>query len=140
MARTLALTSSVSRLPPGPSSVSVIGTADLKVIATIRFEVKGLRASDITPVGIVLSRDGRRAFVTLGQANRVAFVDVATRQVTDTVLVGKRAWNVSLDKAGQKLWVVNGLSDDVTVVDVASAKALKSIPVGRVPYAALLVE
>jgi len=78
--------------------------------------------------------------VALGQANHVAFVDVAGRKVTDQVLVGKRAWNVSLNKAGTQLWVVNGLSDDVTVVDVAKAKAIKSIPVGRVPYAALLVE
>ena len=122
------------------ASVSVIDTKDLKVVATVRFDIKGLRAADITPVGIVLSHDGKRAFVSLGQANRVAFVDVATRQVTDTVLVGKRAWNVSLSRNGQRLWVVNGLSDDVTVVDVASAKAIKSIPVGRVPYGALLVE
>ena len=50
------------------------------------------------------------------------------------MLVGKRAWNVALDKAETQLYVVNGLSDDVTVVDVASAKALKTVPVGRVPY------
>ena len=45
-----------------------------------------------------------------------------------------------LNKAQNRLWVVNGLSDDITVVDVAGAKAVKSIPVGRVPYGALLVE
>jgi YVTN family beta-propeller protein len=56
------------------------------------------------------------------------------------VLVGKRAWNVHLNRAGDRLWVVNGLSDDITVVDVPAAKAIKSIPVGRVPYGALLVE
>jgi len=87
-----------------------------------------------------MSKDGKRAFVALGQANHVAFVDVAARKVTDLVLVGKRAWNVSLNKAGDRLWVVNGLSDDVTVIDVTTAKAIKSIPVGRVPYGALLVE
>ncbi len=61
-------------------------------------------------------------------------------QVTNLVLVGKRAWNVALDKSGARLWVVNGLSDDVTVVDVAAAKAIKSIPVGRVPYGVVIVE
>ena len=122
------------------ASVSIISTADWSVVGTINFEVKGARASDITPVGLKLSADGKRAFVALGQANHVAFVDVAARKVTALALVGKRAWNVSLDKAEQRLWVVNGLSDDVTVVDVASAKAIKSIPAGRVPYGALLVE
>jgi PQQ-dependent catabolism-associated beta-propeller protein len=122
------------------SSVSIVSTADHSVIATLKFQVKGARAQDITPVGLQMTRDGKRAFVALGRANHVAFVDVATRQVTDLVLVGKRAWNVALDKAEKRLFVVNGLSDDITVVDVAGAKALKSIPVGRVPYGVVVVE
>jgi PQQ-dependent catabolism-associated beta-propeller protein len=122
------------------SSVSIVSTADHSVIGEIKFAVKGARAEDISPVGITMSRDGKRAFVALGRANHVAFIDVAARKVTDLVLVGKRAWNVTLDKAEQRLWVVNGLSDDVTVVDVAGAKAIKSIPVGRVPYGVAIVE
>ncbi|WP_422823795.1 PQQ-dependent catabolism-associated beta-propeller protein [Variovorax robiniae] len=122
------------------ASVSIIDTATQAVTATINFEVKGARAEDISPVGVVMTRDGKRAFVALGRANHVAFVDVAQRKVTNLVLVGKRAWNVALDKAEARLFVVNGLSDDVTVVDVAGAKALKSIPVGRVPYGLVVVE
>ncbi len=122
------------------SSVSIVATADHSVVGEIKFAVKGARSEDITPVGITMTRDGKRAFVALGKANHVAFVDVAGRKVTDLVLVGKRAWNVSLDKAEQRLWVVNGLSDDVTVIDVAEAKALKSVPVGRVPYGVVIVE
>ncbi len=122
------------------SSISIVSTADHSVIATLKFQVKGARAQDITPVGLQMSRDGKRAFVALGRANHVAFVDVAARKVTDLVLVGKRAWNVTLDKAEKRLFVVNGLSDDLTVVDVAGAKALKSIPVGRVPYGVVVVE
>lgn len=122
------------------ATVSIVSTASHEVIGTLKFEVKGARAEDITPVGIQMSADGKRAFVALGRANHVAFVDVAARKVTDLVLVGKRAWNVTLDKAGQRLYVVNGLSDDITVVDVAGAKAVKSIPVGRVPYGLVIVE
>jgi len=122
------------------ASVTVLSTQDYSTMATIKFEVKGVRAADITPVGITMTRDGKRAFVALGKANHVAFVDVATRQVGALVLVGKRAWNVALDKAEARLLVVNGLSDDLTVVDVAAAKALKTIAVGRVPYMALVVE
>lgn len=122
------------------TSVSIISTADHSVVGTIKFEVKGARAEDITPVGITMTKDGKRAFVGLGKANHVAFVDVAARKVTGLVLVGKRAWNVTLNKAESQLWVVNGLSDDVTVVDVAGVKAIKSIPVGRVPYGVVIVE
>jgi PQQ-dependent catabolism-associated beta-propeller protein len=122
------------------ASVSIVSTADHSVIGTLGFEVKGARREDITPVGILMTPDGKRAFVALGRANHVAFVDVAARKVTNLVLVGKRAWNVALDKAGARLFVVNGLSDDVTVVDVAAAKPIKSIPVGRVPYGVVIVE
>ncbi len=122
------------------ASVTVLSTKDYSTVATINFEVKGVRAADITPVGITMTRDGQRAFVALGKANHVAFVDVATRKVGALVLVGKRAWNVALDKAEARLLVVNGLSDDLTIVDVAGAKALKTIAVGRVPYMALVVE
>lgn len=122
------------------ASVSIVSTATHTVVGTLKFEVKGARAQDITPVGILMSRDGKRAFVALGKANHVAFVDVAARKVSNLVLVGKRAWNVALDKAEGKLFVVNGMSDDVTVVDVAGAKAIKSIPVGRVPYGVAIVE
>ena len=122
------------------ASVSIIDTATRAVTGTLKFQVKGARSEDITPVGIQMSRDGKRAFVALGRANHVAFVDVPQRKVTDLVLVGKRAWNVTLDKAEARLYVVNGLSDDVTVVDVAAAKPIKSIPVGRVPYGLVVVE
>ncbi len=122
------------------ASVSIVNTADHSVAGTLKFQVKGARAEDITPVGITMTRDGKRAFVALGKANHVAFIDVAGRKVTDLVLVGKRPWNVTLDKAEVRLYAVNGLSDDVTVVDVAGAKPIKSIPVGRVPYGLVVVE
>ena len=122
------------------ASVSIVSTATHEVTDTLKFEVKGARAEDITPVGIQMTSDGKRAFVGLGRANHVAFVDVPSRKVSSLVLVGKRAWNVTLDKAQARLYVVNGLSDDVTVVDVAGAKAIKSVPVGRVPYGLVIVE
>jgi PQQ-dependent catabolism-associated beta-propeller protein len=122
------------------ASVTVIDTQQHKVIETITFEVKGARKEDITPVGITMSRDGKRVFVGLGKANHVAFVDAATRKVTNLVLVGKRPWSVALDKAETTLYVVNGLSDDLTIVDVAGAKPLKSVKMGRVPHTVLVVE
>lgn len=122
------------------ANVAIVSLPDHQVLGHLAFEVRGVRAADITPVGILMSPDGKTAFVALGRANHVAFVDVATRQVRELVLVGQRAWNLATDKAGTRLLVVNGLSDDLTVVDVAKARALKSIPVGRVPYGVVVVE
>lgn len=122
------------------ASVTVIDTRKLDVLGTIAFEVKGARKTDITPVGLTMTRDGKRAFVGLGRANHVAFVDVATRKVTDLVLVGKRAWGLGLDAAERTLVVANGLSDDLTIVDIASAKPLKTVRAGRVPHSVVVVE
>ena len=120
------------------SSVSIISLADLAVVGTVRFEVKGMRPDDVTPVGLMPSRDGRTMYVGLGRANHVAFVDVASRKTSQLVLVGKRAWGMALNRDGSRLFVVNGLSDDMTVVDTARAQALKTIPVGRVPHTVVI--
>jgi PQQ-dependent catabolism-associated beta-propeller protein len=119
-------------------SVSVIRTADHTVQATIAFLPQGMRAEDVTPVGMALSPDGRTAYVGLGRANHVAAVDVATRRVTGYVLVGKRAWGLAVSRDGKRLYVANGLSDDMTVVDTASFKALRTIKVGRVPHTVVI--
>lgn len=116
------------------SSVSVISLPALAVVATVVFEVPGMRPDDITPVGLVPSRDGRTMYLSLGRANHVAFVDVASRKTLQRVLVGRRAWGLALNRDGSRLFVVNGLSDDLTVIDTAQARALKTVAVGRVPH------
>ncbi|WP_372657088.1 beta-propeller fold lactonase family protein, partial [Hydrogenophaga sp.] len=120
------------------ASVSVIGTRDHRVQKRLAFEVKGMRSADITPVGMVLSPDGKTLWVALGRANHVAEVDVATRTVRRYVLVGKRAWGLAVHPDGRLLYVSNGLSDDMSIVDTASGKAVRTVPVGRVPHSVLV--
>ncbi len=115
-------------------TVSIIDRADHTVKHEIRFEVKGFRPNDITPVGMVMTRDGKTAWIGLGRANHVARIDVASRKVESLVLVGKRAWGLALNGDESLLFVANGLSDDVSVVDTSAAKALRSVKVGRVPH------
>ena len=87
--------------------------------------------------GMLMSGDGKTAWVALGRANHVAEVDVATRSVRGLALVGKRAWGLALNKEGTRLYVANGQSDDMTIIDTASRKALKTVPVGREPHSIL---
>lgn len=114
--------------------VTIIDRAKFAVAGKIEFLPPGMRKSDVTPVGMTMTRDGKTAFVALGRASHVAVVDVATRKVDSYVLVGKRAWGVTLSRDDRTLFVANGLGDDVTIVDVRSRKATQSIPVGRVPW------
>ncbi len=118
--------------------VSIIDPATHKVTKTIKFQPKGFREEDVTPVGIAMSSDGKTAIVGLGGANHIAFVDVASHEIQDYVLVGKRAWNVTFNRDNSLLYVVNGLSDDISVVDVASRKVVKSMPIARVAHTVLI--
>jgi YVTN family beta-propeller protein len=65
-------------------------------------------------------------------------VDLATREVRNTVLVGKRAWGLALHPDGKTLYVANGMSDDMTLIDTLAGKAIRTVPVGRVPHSVLV--
>lgn len=119
-------------------SVSILRTADHTVQGTIGFRPQGMRAEDVTPVGMALSPDAKTAYVGLGRANHVAVVDVASRQVKGYVLVGRRAWGLALSRDGRRLYVANGLSDDLSIVDTQAMKAVKTLAVGRVPHSVVV--
>ena len=93
-----------------------------------------MRKSDVTPVGLAMTKDGQTAYVTLGHAAHVAVVDVPTRAVQGYILVGKRSWGITLSRDEKLLYVANGFGDDITIIDAKSRKAIISIPVGRVPW------
>ncbi|MDO5288019.1 MAG: PQQ-dependent catabolism-associated beta-propeller protein [Pseudomonadota bacterium] len=120
------------------ASVTILDPNTYAIKKTIEFKVPGMRESDITPVGMVMSADGKTMWVGLGRANHVAEVDVASASVRNLILAGKRAWGVALHPDGKTLYVVNGLSDDMTMIDTATSKATKTVPVGRVPHAVIV--
>jgi YVTN family beta-propeller protein len=120
--------------------VSIIDRQKFVVTGKIEFLPPGMRKSDVTPVGLTMTKDGKTAYVTLGHANHVAVVDVPTRKVLAYVLVGKRAWGVTLSRDEKTLYVANGLGDDITVIDTATRKATISVPVGRTPWGIVVDE
>ncbi len=118
--------------------VDVIDAKTLQVIDQIPFLPRGFRKEQVTPVDVLITKDGTAAYVALGRANHVAVVDVARREVEDYILVGSRAWVLTLTRDESKLYVANGLSDDITIIDTATRKVIKSVPVGLVPYGILI--
>ena len=118
--------------------VYIIDRAKFEVSGKIEFLPPGMRKSDVTPVGLAMTRDGKTAFVTLGHAAHVAVVDVATRKIISYILVGKRSWGITLSRDERTMFVANGFGDDITVIDVNSRKATISIPVGRIPWGVII--
>jgi PQQ-dependent catabolism-associated beta-propeller protein len=98
--------------------VDIISLESLEIIDDIAFLPTGFRKEQVTPVDVLITKDGARAYVALGRANHVAVVDVKSRKILDYILVGKRAWGLALTHDEKKV--------------------LTSIPVGLVPYGILV--
>lgn len=117
-------------------TVTVFSSADQTELAKIRFEIPGVLPELIQPVGFVLTKDEKTAFVALGPSNHVAVINAETYTVEDYILVGRRVWHMDFNGDQSQLFTTNGVSGDVTVIDVASRTAVQTIPVGRFPWGA----
>jgi PQQ-dependent catabolism-associated beta-propeller protein len=115
-------------------TVTVIDATTRKIVGKVTFEIQGITKDAIQPVGVRITKDGKKAFVALGPANRVAVVDTATLKVEKYLLVGQRVWNLGFTPDEKLLFTTNGTSNDVSIIEVASLKVLKSIKVGRYPW------
>jgi PQQ-dependent catabolism-associated beta-propeller protein len=117
-------------------TITVFDVATQAEKAKIRFEITGVNADLIQPVGFEFTPDGKTAFVALGPSNHVAVIDADTFVVQKYVLVGRRVWHLAFSPDHTQLFTTNGVSGDVTVVDVATLEPVKSIKVGRFPWGA----
>jgi PQQ-dependent catabolism-associated beta-propeller protein len=118
--------------------VEIIDVEKLAWKGRVEFQMRAIRRELFTPVDLVITSDGTKAYVALGRANHVAVINVRSREVLDYIVVGKRPWGLRLNADESRLWVANGLSDDVSIIDTRTNKVLLSVPVGQVPYGILI--
>jgi PQQ-dependent catabolism-associated beta-propeller protein len=117
--------------------VYIINRARFAIDDKIGFLPPVVPRTAVMPVDLVITKDGRTAYVALGHAGLVAEVDVRTRKVQGYIL-GKRAGALAMNRDESTLYVINGFGDDVTVIDMRSRKAAASISVGRTPRAIVI--
>ncbi|HEU0202512.1 MAG TPA: hypothetical protein VFR86_19035, partial [Burkholderiaceae bacterium] len=67
-------------------------------------------------------------------------IDTASNQITHTIRVGQRPWNMALTADGSKLYVANGRSNSVSVIDTTKKAVIKEVPVGEMPWGVLIPE
>ncbi len=115
-------------------TVSVIDPEAGEIIKKIEFAVRGILPEALQPVGVRVTKDGKKVFVALGPANRVAVINGETFEVEKYLLVGQRVWQMAFTPDEKLLFTTNGNSNDVSVIDVESLKVIKSIPVGEQPW------
>ena len=121
-------------------TVTIIDVETKKPIHKITFEIPGVNADAIQPVGIRINKAGTKAFVALGPANRIAVINAKTFEVEKYILVGQRVWNLAFTPDEKLILTTNGTSNDVTAVDVRKERAFKSITVGRYPWGVVVAK
>ncbi len=111
------------------ASVVLIDPVQRKVIKTVT-----LPGDKVKPMGVVLSPDGRTAYVTTGRGKRLFALDADTLTERWSLEVGDRPWGVAVSPDGSKVYTANGSSNDVSVIDVETQKIVSRISVPGRPW------
>jgi PQQ-dependent catabolism-associated beta-propeller protein len=84
------------------------------------------------PRGLVASKDGKRLFVAVGNANRVAIVDTATRKLLRSFATpDPETFALSPDE--RELFIANENDSEMSEIRVADGKVLRKVPTGGEP-------
>ena len=109
----------------GGGEVWAIDTTTEKVVAKLPVGMH--------PAHVVLSPDGREAYVANGGDNSVSVVDISTLRVVETLGVGISPHGMRISPDGKQAWVANLKGGTVSVIDIASRKHITQIAVGKGP-------
>lgn len=93
----------------------------------------------IKPMGLLLSPDASKLYVSTGRGQKVFVVDTATNQPTGSFEVGQRPWGMAFSPDAKTLFTANGPSNDLSVVDLATQKVTKKIKCTGGPWGIAVV-
>lgn len=87
------------------------------------------------PQGIVLSSDGRFAYIPQASANRVTIVDTSAHQVVGSMATGGEPQAIATDPSGGLHWlfVANARGNSLTVLDADTHRTHATLAVGQEP-------
>ena len=106
-------------------AVWAIDTASHKVMAKVPVGMH--------PAHVVVSPDGRFAYVTNGGDDTVSVVDTGTRQAVAAIRVGAYPHGVRISPDGKEAYVANLKGGTISVIDTQARKEVAQIAVGKGP-------
>lgn len=105
-------------------------TADHLMIFTANGEPQGRISVGKNPFGLVLSPDGKLAYVANQDSNDISVIDLASRKEKARIPTGKKPYDLALSPDGSRLWVTLHEDGQVAAIDTAAGKEVKRVPVG----------
>ena len=98
------------------------------------------KAGVIKPMGLLLSPDAKKLYVSTGRGKQLAILDTATRKVDAMIEVGQRPWGLGQSPDGKTVFTANGPSNDLSVVDIATKSVTKKIKLTGSPWGVLVLQ
>jgi YVTN family beta-propeller protein len=86
------------------------------------------------PTGLVVTPDGRRAYVTNGREGTVSAIDLATERST-TIAVGPEPIGVAIDDAGTRVYATSFAAGTLTAIATATDAVVGVLAIGAMPRA-----
>jgi len=118
--------------------VYIIDRMTFTIAGKIEFLPPDVRKVDVTPSDLVITQDGKTAYVTLDHAALVAVVDVQTRKVRAYIPVGHRLSGAAMAGDGKTLYVADSFASAIRAVDVEGHNVAASILLDRRPSGVLI--
>lgn len=107
------------------NTVSVVNIITNSIVATIPVGKN--------PVGVSVSADGSRVYITNSLSNTVSVINTATNAVIATLPVGINPFGISVSPDGSRVYVANPISNTVSVINTATNTVTATIPVDLFP-------
>ncbi len=98
------------------------------------------KPGEVKPMGIAMSSDASKLYVSTGRGKMVFVIDTATNRPVTSFEVGQRPWGIALSSDGKTLYTANGPSNDVSVVDLATNTVTRKVPVSAGPWGVLVLD
>lgn len=108
-----------------PGAVWAIDTSSDAVVAKVPVGTH--------PAHVVVSPDGRFAYVTNGGDDTVSVIDTSAQRVVAAIPVGKFPHGIRISPDGKQAYVANLKGGTVSVIDTVSQKEVAQIPAGKGP-------
>ena len=88
-----------------------------------------------TPIGIAVTPDGSRVYVSDYGSGKVSVINTTDNTVAATVTVGTNPYGVAVTPDGSKVYVANAGSNSVSVISTATNAVTATVTVGNNPQA-----
>ena len=109
------------------------GQGQIWGIDTETHAVVAKHAVGLHPAHVVLTPNGRYAYVTNGGENTVSVIELPAGKLAATIPVGAYPHGVRISPDGREAYVANLKDGSVSIIDTASMKEAARLPVGKAP-------